>query len=59
MCPACLTTAALAVASATSTGGFTLLVLKKVRAKNRSKGINLTTGTGGSENGSSKSRFTR
>ncbi len=33
MCPACLTTAALMVAGATSTGGLTALVVKNLRAK--------------------------
>ncbi len=39
MCPACLTAAALAVAGATSTGGLTALVVKKLRAKNGTKKI--------------------
>jgi len=33
MCPACLTTVALMIAGATSTGGLTLLAAKKLRAR--------------------------
>lgn len=33
MCPACIATVALMVAGATSTGGLTVLVVKKLRAK--------------------------
>lgn len=39
MCPACLTTAALAIAGVTSAGGLTTLVVQKVRARR----INSTT----------------
>jgi hypothetical protein len=33
MCPACLTTAALVVAGASSAGGLTALVVKKLRTR--------------------------
>jgi hypothetical protein len=56
MCPACITTAALMVAGATSTGGLTALVVKTLRAKTGAKGINPTTQREGEHNGSSKSR---
>ncbi len=56
MCPACITTAAVMVAGATSTGGLTALVVKTLRAKTDAKNINPTTQTGGEQNGSSKSR---
>jgi hypothetical protein len=39
MCPACITTAALMVAGATSTGGVAVLVVKKLRAKSGAKKI--------------------
>ncbi len=55
MCPACLTTVALAVAGATSTGGLTGLVVKALRAKPGAKSINPTTQAGGQHNGSAKS----
>ena len=58
MCPACLTTAALAVASATSTGGLTALVVKKLRARTGAKRNNPTTETRGAQDGSSKNRVT-
>jgi uncharacterized protein YoaH (UPF0181 family) len=37
MCPACLTSIALVVASGTSAGGLTALVIKKLRAENSAK----------------------
>ena len=39
MCPACIATAAWAVAGVTSTSGLTALVVKKVRAKSGAKKI--------------------
>ncbi len=56
MCPVCITTAALMVAGATSTGGLTALVVKTLRAKTDAKSIDPTTQAGGEQNGSSKSR---
>ena len=43
MCPVCITTVALMVAGATSTGGLTMLAVKKLRAKGSAKNINPTT----------------
>ena len=37
MCPACMASAALMVASVISTGGLTVLVVKKLGAKNGAK----------------------
>ncbi len=37
MCPACLTSMALVIAGATSTGGVTALVVRKLRAKRDTK----------------------
>ena len=37
MCPACIAPAALIVAGATSTGGLTALVVKKLSAKTSAK----------------------
>jgi hypothetical protein len=45
MCPACIATMALIVAGATSTGGLTALVAKKLRAKSGAKGPDPTTRT--------------
>jgi hypothetical protein len=39
VCPACITSMALVVADATSTGGLTAIVLKKIRAKTGAKNI--------------------
>ena len=58
MCPACITTVALMVAGATSTGGLTMLAVKKLCAKGSTKNINPTTPNKGGPNGSSKSRIT-
>jgi len=58
MCPACITSVALVVAGATSAGGPTALVVKKLRAKTGAKRIHLTTQTSGGQDGSSKSRIT-
>jgi hypothetical protein len=59
MCPACLTTAALAVAGVTSAGGLTTLVVKKLRARTGTQRSNPTTGTKGAQDGSSKNRVAR
>jgi hypothetical protein len=59
MCPACIATAAWAVAGVTSTGGLAVLVMKKLRARTGAKNITPTTPTNGGQDGSSKSRFTR
>jgi hypothetical protein len=45
MCPACVATAALVVADATSAGGKTALVVKKLRAKTGARGTDPTTQT--------------
>lgn len=37
MCPACITTVALMITEATSAGGLTVLVTKKLRANNGAK----------------------
>jgi hypothetical protein len=58
MCPACITTVALIVAGATSTGGAAVLVVKKRRGKNGAKNIDPTTQTDGEQNESFKSSFT-
>jgi hypothetical protein len=39
MCPICITTTALVVAGATSTGGVSALVARKLSGKNRKKEI--------------------
>jgi hypothetical protein len=59
MCPVCLTTAALAVAGATSAGGLTTLVVKNLRARAGAKRHNPTTGTQGAQDGSSKNRIAK
>jgi len=46
MCPAFTTTTALIVAGATSTGGVTALVVKKLRAKTGAKIVEPTTQIG-------------
>jgi hypothetical protein len=59
MCPACITTVALIVAGATSTGGLTMLVVKKRRAKTGADYIGAATQTKGEQNESFKSSVTR
>ena len=59
MCPACLTTAALAFTGVTSAGGLTALVLKKIRAPNSSKSIDPTTQSKGAQDESSHYRVKR
>jgi hypothetical protein len=58
MCPACIATAALVVAGATSAGGMTALVVEKLRAKTGAKKIDPTNQARGGEDGSSQSRVT-
>jgi hypothetical protein len=58
MCPACLTTIALIAAGTTSTGGLSMLVVKKIRAKSGAKNINPNTVSKGNQDGSAKSRNT-
>jgi len=41
MCPACIATAALLVTKASSTGGLTALVAKKLHSKTSAKSISL------------------
>ncbi len=55
MCPACIASAAWAVAGFTSTGGLAVLVAKKLRAKTCA--VEQTTQTKGDKNGSSKRRI--
>jgi hypothetical protein len=45
MCPACIATMALIVASATSTGGLTALAMKTLRAKTGARDTDPTTQT--------------
>ena len=58
MCPVCITTVTLIVAGATSTGGLTTVIVKKLRAKTGAKSIDLTSLTKGEQNESSKNRVT-
>ena len=55
MCPACLTTVALAAASAGSAGGLTAFVVKKLRARTGAKPTP-PTGSEGARNGSAQNR---
>jgi hypothetical protein len=57
MCPACIATAALVVAGATSTGGLIALVVKKLPDDTGAKRIDPTTRTGGEFDGSCESRI--
>ncbi len=59
MCPVCLTTAGLAVTGATSAGGLTTLLVKRLRARTGANKINPTTVLKGIHDGSSKNRVTR
>jgi hypothetical protein len=59
MCPVCLTTAALAAVSATTAGGLTTLVVKKLRAGTGAMNSNPTTGNKGAQDGWTKSRVAR
>jgi len=54
MCPACLTTAALAAASAGSAGGLRALVIRQLCAKTGARPGHPRTGTEGARNGSTK-----
>ena len=58
MCPACIATVALIAASATSTGGLTPFVVKKLRAETGAKDIAPTTRTRGEQDESCESRVT-
>jgi len=51
MCPACIATVALMVAGATSTGGLTAFVVKRLRAKTGAKNVGATTKVKGELNG--------
>jgi hypothetical protein len=57
MCPACITTAALIAAGATTTGGLTALVVKKLRAKTGAKSIDSKTQTKGEQNETFENRI--
>jgi hypothetical protein len=59
MCPACIATAALVVAGATSTGGLIALVVKTLPAKTGAKSIDPTSQTGGEQDESSENRVAR
>jgi hypothetical protein len=59
MCPACLTTAALILGGATSTGGLTALVVKKLRAEIGANSPNPTTEFKGDRDESANSRVAR
>jgi len=59
MCPACLTTVALTLASATSAGGLTVLVLKKLRGKLPARSVDPKEAMKGDRNESPKSRDKR
>jgi hypothetical protein len=58
MCPACIATAALVVAGATSTGGLLALAVKKLPAKTGAS-IDPTSQTGGEHDESPKNRVAR
>jgi hypothetical protein len=58
MCPACLTTVALILGGATSTGTLSALALRKRRTKPDAKRFNPTTPTIGDANEPSKRRIT-
>jgi hypothetical protein len=65
MCPACLTTTALAVAGVTSAGGLTTLAVAKLRARNAAKRGDLAIATSdkpelkGAQDGPSPNRVAR
>lgn len=56
MCPACMATAALIVASTTSAGGLTALAVKKLRSRTGARNNVPTIQTGGKENEGRTSR---
>ena len=56
MCPVCMATVALVAGGATSAGGLTALVVKKLHAKNGAKNTELITQTRGGQDESSESR---
>jgi len=57
MCPACMATMAWMVAGATSAGGVTALVMKKLSARTREKNEAPTIQTRGEPNGSPEGRI--
>ncbi len=57
MCPACMATVALMVAGATSAGGVTALVMKKIHAKTGAKNAGPTIQTQGEPHGSPENRI--
>ena len=59
MCPACLTTVALMVTGASSTGGLTALVVKKLRTKSGAKSTNPANESKGDQHEPAKSRVAR
>ncbi len=50
MCPACIATMALILAGATSTGGLTAIVVRKLQANTGVKKIGMITDSKGEEN---------
>jgi hypothetical protein len=58
MCPACIATAAPAVAGVTSTGGPTVRVRRTLRVNTDANIDEVTTQTGGKPDGSPESRVT-
>ena len=59
MCPACITTAALVVAGATSTGGLIALAVRKLPAKTSPRLTDPTTQTKREQDESPKKRIAR
>lgn len=59
MCPACIATAALAIAGATSTGGLIALAVKKLPATPGAKSIGRTSHTGGERDESPPDRVAK
>ncbi len=57
MCPACMATVALMVAGATSAGGVTALLMKKIHANTRAKNAGPTIQTQGEQHGSPENRI--
>lgn len=59
MCPVCITTTAMMLAGATSTGRLTVLAVKKLNANRGAKSANPTTESKGDRDDSAKSRIAR
>ncbi len=57
MCPACMATVALMVVKATSAGGVTALVIKKLHVRTGAKDARLPINTNGGRHGSTKNRI--